>query len=489
MKELGVLCHITSLKSDYGVGDFGRSARDFIDFLSENNVSIWQILPLNETNEYNCPYASTCYFSFDEMFVDPDQLLADGKIREEDLVWLKKSMNFKKVNYQLCKHEKRQLLEKAYSYLDEYTKNRVEEYSQTHSWIKDYAYYKTLLEYHNTRDWRDIEKEYWNRLSPESIKFTKKNIDTINKYVYFQYLLDHQWQALRSYAKLKNVKIMGDLPIYPAPNSFDVCNSIENYQVDRETLLPIVFGGVPKDDFSVTGQNWETCIYDWDNLKKNKYKYLIEKIQLMLDRYDILRLDHFLGYTEHYEINASKISTGKWIKAGGEEFFTALFKKVDKSRIVVEDLGVNKPEANKVKKKFDLIGMSVLQLGLGGKLNNKYLPHNVDSDSIYYLNTHDNNTYIGYLKSLSRAEKNEVCVMLDIKKQNDKKMLVSTIKKMLSSASDVVILQVQDLLMQGEKFRMNTPGVQANCWEYRVPKNYKQKVLSTLNLIKNNTQN
>ena len=113
----------------------------------------------------------------------------------------------------------------------------------------------------------------------------------------------------------------------------------------------------------------------------------------------------------------------------------------------------------------------------------------MDSDSIYYLNTHDNNTYIGYLKSLSKAEKNEVCMMLDIKKQNDKKMLVSTIKKMISSASDVVILQIQDLLMQGEKFRMNTPGVQANCWEYRVPKNYKQKVLSTLNLIKNNTQN
>ena len=296
--------------------------------------------------------------------------------------------------------------------------------------------------------------------------------------------MDSQWKEIRSYAKRKGIKILGDLPIYPEPNSFDVFNNPEVFKLNEENLEPVVYGGVPADQYSENGQNWETCIYNWDFIKEKKYKYLINKIKNLLEKYDILRLDHFLGYTVHYEIDVDNISKGKWIKAGGEEFFNELTKHVDMSRIVIEDLGINKVEANHVKASLNLKGMSVLQMANWGKPSNKYLPDNVMSDSIYYLVTHDGNTFMGYLKEVSRKEKKLLCKALNIDSKNNKKILIECIKQMLKSSSDTIILSMQDLLFQGEKFRMNVPGRAEGCWEYRVDSKKLNKANKILKLIK-----
>lgn len=483
-KQLGVLCHVSSIPSQYGIGDFGKSSFDFIDFLAKNNLGIWQILPLNTTNIYNCPYSSSCCYSFDEMYVDPEELLAQDKITQNDLKLLKKLSKTKKVAFEQVKAEKAKLLELSYLKIDDKTKQAVKKEFKTSPWLYDYSCFRALLNQHNTDNFRNIPQEYWNKNSKQYKQFIKVNADEILKYGYFQYLLNSQWQKVRAYAKQKGVKILGDLPIYPDPNSYDVFANANQFKVEPNTLTPLVYGGVPKDDFCKDGQNWHTCVYNWDYMKQNNYDFMIGKIKLLLTKYDILRLDHFLGYVEHYEWDAKKQKVGKWHKKGGKDFFNALKQSCDMSSLVIEDLGLDRPEATKVRKMFNLKGMCVVQMIMENKKNLRYLPDKVEQDSLYYLGTHDNNTFIGYLNSLSKQEKKTFCELLNIKCGSNKQIHFDCIRKMIESKSEIVILQIQDYLVQNEKQRMNVPGQAAGCWEYKMPNKYEAKVAKTLSKIR-----
>lgn len=482
-KNIGVLCHVSSIPSDYGIGDFGRSSREFIDFLERNNFNVWQILPLNKTNKYNCPYASTCCYSIDEMYVDPEELLLNGKISEKDLKVLKTLSKTKKVAYDEVKKEKDKLLEIAYKNIDEETIKKVEKELKNSSWLYEYAYFKTMLNTFNTDNFREVPSEYWDKNTKEYKELAKKNKDTILKYAYFQWLLNEQWQKVRSYAKSKNVSILGDLPIYPDPNSFDVFLNRDQFKLDKETLEPLVYGGVPADEFCDDGQNWGTCVYDWEYMKSLNYDFMIGKIQILLTKYDILRLDHFLGYVEHYEWDAKKAKKGKWYKQGGEDFFNVLDKACNIKNLVIEDLGLYKRETTRIRKLFNLKGMCVLQMILENKDNLRYAPDKVTKDCLYYLGTHDSNTFIGYLKSLSKDEKQRFSQAVGVKNQKPRKMHIECIQKMMQSNSDTVILQIQDYLMQGEKYRMNIPGQAAGCWEYKMPSKYENKVKKLLEKV------
>ena len=182
------MCHVTSVPSDYGVGDFGRSSREFIDFLASQKLNVWQILPLNETNEYNCPYASTCYFSYDEMFVDVEALVDAGKVDRKELSQLKKYAKTKKVKYTPVKTEKRRILEIAYANMDAKTHSKLVAFAEENPDVFNYGYYKTLLDINNTKNWRDIDKVYWSNKTKEYKAFVEANLHSIYKYVYFQYL-------------------------------------------------------------------------------------------------------------------------------------------------------------------------------------------------------------------------------------------------------------------------------------------------------------
>lgn len=484
-KQIGVLCHVTSIPSDYGVGDFGRSSFEFIDFLAENNIQIWQILPLNETNVYNCPYASTCYFSYEECLVDPEALLNANLINKQDLNGLKKLAKTKKVKFDEVKKEKAKILKTAFGNLNKNTIAEVEKYIKKCTWIKEYAYFKTLLKKFGTDNWRQTPKEYWDKNNTAYQTFMKENYSDILMHSYFQYLLNSQWQKVREYAKSKNVKILGDLPIYPDPNSFDVFANPEAYKLNKNTLEPLVTGGVPSDEFCEEGQNWHTCVYDWEYLKTQNYKYMIDKFNLLLSKYDILRLDHFFGYTQHYEWSTKKSNVGKWVKQDGKGFFSAVNEKCDLNKFVIEDLGLKQTVANKVKNDFSLKGMAVVQMIMETKQNLQYLPQNVPENCLYYLGTHDNSTFIGYLKKhISKKDKAEFCKLLEIKNKGNKHIHIECIKKMLASNANTIILQIQDLLLQGDKERMNTPGQAKGWWEYKVPKNYKKKARTLLSIVR-----
>lgn len=485
MKSLGILCHISSLPCEFGVGDFGKCCYDFIDFLSNNKIKFWQILPLNETNKYNCPYDSTCSFSFDEMFFDLTPYIENGKIQNADLIQLRKLSKTKKVAYEKVKTEKKKILNSLFNNLSKDEINTIKTSLKNRQHILDFAYFKTVLNAFKVDNFREIPNEIWNKKSIQYKEFFKLHNNDIFANAHIQIVLEEQWSKVKQYATKKGVKIIGDLPIYPNPNSFDVFANPKAFKLNKKTLEPLVYGGVPGDDFSPSGQMWGTCVYDWKTLEKNNFDYMINKIKTTLNNYDILRLDHFFGYIKHYEWSAKNLSQGKWIKTNGKLFFETLKQKIDLNKIIVEDLGFDFKESAEIKKEFDLKGMAVLQMLFE---NEKYIPQNANKKDIFYLGTHDNNTFIGFYKNLPLEKQKEFCEKLKIHfNKNAKQVLLNTLKLMQDSKNEMVILQIQDLLNQDEKCRMNIPGVAQNCWEYKVPKNYKNLISNTLNQINKKT--
>lgn len=479
-KDLGVLVHVCSLKSEYGIGDFGKSSIEFIDFLKNKNIKIWQILPLSETNEYNCPYSSMCYFAYDPMYVDVEDLVERKLISILELKTLKKLPYKSKIDYDVVKKEKLRLFELAYNNLDKHTFKELEKAGKKDNELKKYAIYKALVEMYG-ENWRDFPFDINDETRKEYKDFVKNNKKIIYKYVFFQYILDSEWQKVLNYAKENGIRILGDLPVYPNKNSFDVYSQYDQYLLDKNRN-PLVYGGVPADDFCKAGQNWGTCVYDWKKMAKNGYILLINKIQKLLNRYNLLRIDHFIGYVAHWEVSAKNNDPllGKWVKSGGESFFKQLFKVVDKNNIVVEDLGVDREDVTNVRNEFDLSGMCVLQMVLETDKNVRYLPNNVGYNCLYYLGTHDNNTFVGYLNSLSTEDRKKFLNLMGLKGSNNKKLCIACIKKMLESNSKMVILQMQDYLLQDSNHRMNYPGRAENCWDYRVPKNYQKQFTKNL---------
>lgn len=479
-KEIGILCHISSLPSEYGVGDFGKEAYRFVDFLSKNNIKIWQILPLNQTGETNCPYLSDCCFSYDEMFFDVDDLIQKNLISEQDTLNLKNLPKSKKVAYNLVKIEKHHIFEKAYKNISKQMSNAVDIFLKQNTDVLKYAIYKSLLEKHNLTDWRNLSSALIKNNSKEHSEFVAKNTELIRKYGFFQYILHEQWKALKEYAHSKGVVILGDLPIYPNVKSFDVYANKEFYKLDSDYNM-LCTGGVPKNSPDELEQNWGSSVYDWNALKETKYKYLINKIKALLDQYDILRLDHFYGYVEHYEYSTTNSKDNKWVKGGGMDFFSELSNQVDFNNIVIENLGFTKKECEKVQKTFNLTGMCLLESSLKEK---RYQPENVEPNNIYYLGTHDNNTFIGFFDSLEEKQKKQFCKLFNIDPALNEDSIISVMKQMFSSKAKCVIFQIQDLLMQNEFSRMNIPGIAFHQWEYKMPKSYQSKASKTLALIR-----
>ena len=210
---------------------------------------------------------------------------------------------------------------------------------------------------------------------------------------------------------------------------------------------------------------------------------MIGKIKHLLTKYDILRLDHFLGYVEHYEWDANNPTLGEWKFSGGKKFFKELSKQIDTKSIVVEDLGIETDETTKIRQNYKLKGMCVLQMVMEADKNLRYLPTQLTDDCLYYLGTHDSNTFIGFLEALTKKQKENFCKLMQIENKNNKQILVDSVKQMLNSLSSVVILQMQDLLFQDGKSRINIPGQAAGCWEYKMPKRYKKRVRKALSKI------
>jgi len=455
VRVAGILLHITSLPSPFGIGDLGPTAYQFVDFLYASGQKLWQVLPLNPTcvEHGNSPYFSISLFAGNPLLISPELLCKDGLLSEKDLEGCQ--VQGDKVDYPTAWSIKENILEKAYrnfSENDEY-RNFLEENAY---WLEDFCRFKVL---------KDKYRKPWNVWESESIKGLE---DKIKKEKFLQFVFFKQWKALKAYANSKGIKIMGDLPIYPAFDSSDVWSNKDLFKLDEHNS-PYVVAGVPPDYFSKEGQLWGNPVYNWERLKEEGFSWWIRRIRHNLRLFDLLRLDHFRGFVAYYEVPASEKTAvrGRWVSAPAEEFFTKLKEEFPDFPFVAEDLGLITKDVEDIRDRFGFPGMKVLVFAFESE-NHPYMPHNHNKNSFVYTSTHDNMPVRGwYLQELDPSSKERLFRYLG-RELSEEDVSYALIRLAYMSVSKACVVPMQDLLNLGQDARMNTPGKKEGNWEWRL---------------------
>jgi len=469
----GVLTHITSLPSNFGIGDLGPNAYKYCDLLSIAKQSYWQILPLNPTDSIygNSPYSSISAFANNTLLISPALLVKDGWISKGDL---KKTPTFPEdyVDYDGVVKYKEQLFDAVYGKFKISRKDEslFNDYCNANaSWLDDFALFVILKSCFKEDDWNSWPDGIKNRKKDEIEKYQNEYSDGIEKVKLLQFIFMQQWVALKSYCNQKGIKIIGDIPIYVSYDSVDVWENPTIFKLDNDKKSTVV-AGVPPDYFSETGQRWGNPVYDWDKLRETKYQWWIKRIERNLELFDCIRIDHFRGMVEFWEIPVTEETAikGEWGRVPTDDFFNALRDYFKELPIIAEDLGIITDDVKEAMRRLGFPGMKVLVFAFNGNLDDQpYLPHNYSENSVVYTGTHDNNTVLGwYENEASDQEKSNLNNYLskDVKKTT---VCWDLIELALKSRSKIAIFPIQDILNLGQNSRMNVPGTANDNWKWR----------------------
>jgi 4-alpha-glucanotransferase len=470
----GILLHITSLPSPFGIGDLGPSAYRFADFLAQTKQSYWQVLPFNPTDQAcgNSPYSTPSAFAGNPLFVSPDLLIESGLLKKEDT---KETPSFPagRCDYAAVIPHKRALLRRAYDSFKTAGKERsaFETFcKENKEWLEDFTLFSVMKEHFHGKAWDEWEKDLRER-NPGSLERAREDLrDEMEEEKFYQYLFFKQWSDLKTYCNLKGVRFIGDIPIYVNYDSADVWAQSEFFNLDKDRR-PIGIAGVPPDYFSKTGQLWGNPTFRWDRLQKTSYRWWIQRISHNLNLFDILRLDHFRGFVGFWEVPSSEPTAlhGKWVKAPAADFFGALLQRFPVHSFIAEDLGVITPDVKEVINRFGFPGMRILQFAFGeDQPAHPYLPHNFTPNTVVYTGTHDNNTVRGWFeKETTLQEKKRFYRYLGRESSSDQ-VPIEMIRLAMMSVANTVIIPAQDLLGLGEEARMNRPATSSGNWEWRM---------------------
>lgn len=474
----GVLLHISSLPSKYGIGCFDECAYAFVDFLKEAGQHYWQILPLCPTTVGDSPYQSISTFALNEYFIDLDTLCRLGYLKKEEYEDIKWFEYEDEVDYSLLYTNRHRVLYKAFDRFKRNIPNDFNSFCEQNSyWLDDYALFCAVKDYFGGEPFY-----YWN----EDIKYREelaieeyKNIcnERILYYKMLQYFAFSQWLGLKKYAFDNGISIIGDMPIYVAGDSADVWANREIFKLDSN-LEASDLAGCPPDYFSPDGQLWGNPVYDWRKLKKEKYAWWIERLNHSFKIYDIVRIDHFRGFESYYSIKAGSKTArkGAWRNGGGKSFFDALPKEFN-DRIIAENLGFLTDEVDKLLEYTGFPGMKVLQFSFDSRdENSKTLPDDIKKNNVVYTGTHDNDTILGWSQN---ADKKDVAYAMRYLNALNKYDLIDKMNKCaMKCDANTCILTMQDLLHLGSEARMNTPSTLGNNWKWRMKKDDLSSSLS-----------
>lgn len=475
-RYMGILLHPTSFYSPFGVGDLGDEAHSFIDIAAENKVKIWQILPLGPTGYGDSPYASRSTFAGNELLIDLKSLYLDGYLEIEDI--MVEDDGSLRVDYGSARAKKFPLLIKA---AKEFLKKKDKDFdkflAEEAPWLDDYAIYQVLCDKFNDSRWFSAwPLELKNRDEKALEKVRKENKEDILVWKALQYFFFKQWLELKSYANEKNIKIIGDVPIFVAPDSVDAWTNRKLLKIDEDGNQE-ASSGVPPDAFSATGQLWGNPLYRWSEHEKTNFSWWISRIKATLRFCDLIRIDHFRGLSACWEVPSGEETAinGKWVKSPGKKLLNALKEELgDDLPIIAEDLGVITEDVVELRDSFNLPGMKILQFAFSfneeGELDsdNAYLPHNIGPSSVVYTGTHDNNTTCGWYNELSDAEKDLVRRYFECP---DDQVPWQMIRHAMMSNGKYCIIPMQDLLMLGSEARMNTPSTCGSSnWSWKMRK-------------------
>ena len=472
-KAGGVLLHPTSLPSKYGIGELGQEARDFVDFVKRCGLSLWQVLPLNPIGYGESPYQAFSAFAGNPLLISLDTLQEEGLLTTKELAVVP-SFPEEKVDYAACQDFKEKMLRQAYERFKgaaHKTANYHDFVEKNTFWLTDYALFMALKEYYHYVPWNFWDKAIALR-EPEAIKYWEEKLsEEINYQIFLQYKFALQWKNIRAYAAQNGIKIIGDLPIYVAYDSSDTWVYPHLFELD-DLGNPRKVGGVPPDYFSATGQLWGNPLYKWKEMEKDDYLWWRERIKVLMDLVDIIRVDHFRGFEAYWEVPASELTAvkGKWVKGPGREFFSVIAGYLGELPLLAEDLGIITPQVVELKDKFAFPGMKVLQF-----IDREPLDTSQDEGNwAYYTGTHDNDTLLGWLRQnvfvqLGRCSR---------QKLQAEALCWELIEVVMGSRAKWAIIPLQDFLCLNSWARMNTPGTVGGNWEWRFKKEVLTKELA-----------
>jgi 4-alpha-glucanotransferase len=468
----GILLHISSLPSAYGIGDLGPRAYDFVDLLRDAGQSFWQVLPLNPTElaQANSPYSSISAFAGNQLMISPDFLVKNKLIKKKDLEPVPSFSQHEVIYPDVIKYKIR-VLEKAYKTFKAKSKNdSYKEFCLEHNdWLEDYALFVALKSENNGKPWCDWDIRLRDR-DREAVKEAAVRLkDKIEKEKFYQYIFYRQWHSLKKYCNEKGIQVIGDIPVYVTYDSVDVWKSPEIFKLDNQKK-PLSVAGVPPDYFSRTGQLWGNPVYNWHAFKKTQYAWWISRIEHCLKLYDIIRIDHFRGLVAYWEIpSVEKTATnGKWVEVPVEDFLDTLYRRFYNLPLIAEDLGFITPDVREIIARYKLPGMKILLFAFGeNNPKHPYLPHNFTKNCVVYTGTHDNNTIRGWFEKeatpddISRLEQ---YIGYAVSTDNVNWALI---RLAMMSMADIAIVPMQDILGLGESARMNKPSVASGNWQWR----------------------
>lgn len=470
----GVLLHITSLPSPYGIGDLGPWAYQFADFLAETRQTIWQILPLNPTRSVfgNSPYSSYSAFAGNPLLISPELLVEDGFLDKTDIDD-NPSFPSNRVDYGAVTRFKERLLLKSYERFmgKAEGEGRFAEFCNEHKyWLDDYTLFIALKENFGGKVWSQWPEECRDRREDALREWTTKLSHRITMEKFFQYVFFKQWMSLKTYCSGKNVRIMGDIPVYVNYDSSDVWTNPSMFKLDEEKK-PSFVAGVPPDYFSKTGQLWGNPVYRWDALKETGYTCWVQRIGHNLKLFHLIRLDHFRGFVAYWEVPAGEDTAvnGKWVEVPVKDFFNTLLRHFPNLPIIAEDLGLITPDVREVMDHFGFPGMKLLLFAFGDELStHPYAPHNYTQNCVVYSGTHDNNTIEGWFKSEATPEDKIRLFKYIGREVQENEVHWDLIRLAMMSVANSVIIPMQDLLGLGAEARMNLPATSKRNWEWRI---------------------
>jgi 4-alpha-glucanotransferase len=460
-RRAGILLHITSLPGPYKQGDLGQEAYNFINFLHDSGVTVWQTLPLGITHADGSPYQCLSAHAGNPALIDIENLVKLG--------WLQPSEHCETCQGTLA-FNKTCLIEKAFKgFLEHASQSDSNDYAkfcqEKSFWLDDFALFMALRNVFNQQSWRLWPEPFKERNTTALSEASERLAADIEQYKFEQYVFFRQWMALKAYANSRDVLLFGDIPIFVSYDSSDVWANRKVFKLNKSGEMSVI-AGVPPDYFSETGQRWGNPHYDWGHLNKTDFTWWVERMQTQLEQFDILRIDHFRGLEAAWEIpdNEATAQNGSWVKAPGKALLNAIKAKLGSIPLVAEDLGIITDEVEALRDEFNLPGMKILQFAFGSGSNNPYLPIHYERNCVVYTGTHDNDTTVGWTHTINTHERNHA---YDYLGHPSISLHSALIQAALGSVANLAIIPMQDILELDSEARMNTPGTMVNNWKWR----------------------
>jgi 4-alpha-glucanotransferase len=472
MRASGILMHISSLPSEYGIGTMGKGAYEFADFLVAAKQKYWQILPIGPTGCGDSPYQSFSVHAGNPYFIDFEMLSDEGLLEKADFCDIDWGNDSEKTDYGKIYSNRFKVLKKAYNRFKTGDRTLFERFCiENEKWISNYALFMSIKEFNDGKCWLEWDDGLKKRNPHDLWLFKEAHAEDVEFWEFVQFKFFEQWSRLKEYVNENGIEIIGDIPIYAALDSAEVWVYPDLFDLD-EDLEPKTVAGCPPDDFSKTGQLWGNPIYNWDRHAEVGYDWWINRMKTCMKLYDIVRIDHFRGFESYYTIpyGDKTAENGKWNKGPGIEFFRFLEEKLGNLNVIAEDLGFLTPEVHNMLAESGFPGMKVLEFAFDPDSESSYLPYKYDKNCVVYIGTHDNAPIKAWLKESEKPMIDFCKKYLGFSGKSVSGFIRAMIREAFASTGDTVIIQMQDFLELGAESRMNIPSTPSGNWQWRMKK-------------------